>query len=364
MQIDMHYYGTYAMARAAGVAKVPAQIIATAAQFVDDSAKDDASKRFNDGSWFYFQATAHHAEDLKNHQEKDQRHVWVPFHFIPGNQGDSFAERLICRKDSQVANDMINYNLSLSDRPYALELIGITAHVYADTFAHYGFSGISHPLNMIADGSTEYLNLRDEGVKSYIEQKAASFLEKYDINLPSISSMLVERGSTVLANGVIGHGAVLTNPDRPYLNWRYLTEHPNREPVERDNLPDFVEGCEKLHQLFKRLLEARPDFAEDNGIEFSSIADLVREVLSEQAPKEGRIDAWIRAVESGDLFQGPGETIPEYMGDGWIRLRDTMGGDNSQTIQKQSVYRFYQAAQAHRSNVLRDLLPANGLVVA
>lgn len=364
MQIDMHYYGTYAMARAAGVDRAPAQIIATAAQFVDDSARDDASNLFDDGSRFYFQATAHHSEDIKNHQEKDQRHVWVPFHFIPGNEGDSFAERLICRKDSQVANQMIDNNLSLSDRPYALELVGITAHVYADTFAHYGFSGISHQLNMITDGSMEYLNPKDEGIRNHIEQKAARFLEKYDITLPSISSMLVERGSTLLADGVIGHGAVLTNPDRPYLNWRYVTEHPFRDPVERDNLPDFVEGCEKLHLLFRRFLEARPDFAEGSGTEFSSIADRVRDVLSEQAPKEERISAWKKAAESGDLYRGAGETIPEYFGDAWIKLRDTMGGENSQIIRERPVYKFYQAAQAHRSNVLRDLLPAKGLVVA
>ena len=36
MQYDMHYYGTYAMAAAAGIPKRDAESIATAAQFVDD----------------------------------------------------------------------------------------------------------------------------------------------------------------------------------------------------------------------------------------------------------------------------------------------------------------------------------------
>ena len=39
MQIDMHYYCTFAMARAAGLAPEDSRIIATAAQFVDDNAE-------------------------------------------------------------------------------------------------------------------------------------------------------------------------------------------------------------------------------------------------------------------------------------------------------------------------------------
>ena len=37
MQLDMHYYATYAMARAAGIEPDDARIIATSAQFVDDN---------------------------------------------------------------------------------------------------------------------------------------------------------------------------------------------------------------------------------------------------------------------------------------------------------------------------------------
>ena len=37
MQLDMHYHGTYAMARAAGLTPDAAKMIATCAQFVDDN---------------------------------------------------------------------------------------------------------------------------------------------------------------------------------------------------------------------------------------------------------------------------------------------------------------------------------------
>lgn len=40
MQLDMHFYGTYAMARAAGLNVKTCTTIATAAQFVDDNVKE------------------------------------------------------------------------------------------------------------------------------------------------------------------------------------------------------------------------------------------------------------------------------------------------------------------------------------
>jgi len=41
MQIDMHFYALYALARAAGIRDKTAAIIAHASQFVDDSLEDD-----------------------------------------------------------------------------------------------------------------------------------------------------------------------------------------------------------------------------------------------------------------------------------------------------------------------------------
>jgi len=42
MQEDMHYYGTYAMARAAGLKVKDAKVVAYAAQYVDDSTANDS----------------------------------------------------------------------------------------------------------------------------------------------------------------------------------------------------------------------------------------------------------------------------------------------------------------------------------
>ena len=110
MQLDMHYYGTYAMARAGGLNSDAARIIATSAQFVDDNTPKvmwgSAMARAIDQ-----EATAHHLVDRSNLDDHDQRRVWVPFHFIPGNIGETYTERLKCRMDSPTVQEMRDYHL-------------------------------------------------------------------------------------------------------------------------------------------------------------------------------------------------------------------------------------------------------------
>ena len=142
MQIDMHYYGVYAMARAAGLTREASGRIATASELVDDNAEEEHVE-FGDGGRLDLMPTAHHTLDTENRNEEMQRKVWVPFHFIPGNRGRTVAERLVCRKDSAIAREVVDHAVRMANRAFGPQLIGITAHVYADTFSHYGFSGAS-----------------------------------------------------------------------------------------------------------------------------------------------------------------------------------------------------------------------------
>ena len=76
MQLDMHYYGTYAMARASGLRPETCQIVAAAAQFVDDNAGKEKVE-FDDGARIDVDATAHHTVDVHNTDPKDQRKVFM-----------------------------------------------------------------------------------------------------------------------------------------------------------------------------------------------------------------------------------------------------------------------------------------------
>jgi hypothetical protein len=223
VQIDMHYCATYAMARAAGLTADAARTIATCSQFVDDNTHKDAVN-FGDGSRIDSEATAHHAADRANLSAHDQRRVWVPFHFLPGNAGETYQERLKCRIDSEIAQEMRDHHLGYSDRAFALEMMGITAHVYADTFSHYGFSGISSPGNRVDQGSFKFhedvagLEASIVGLsprmRDYISKKADIFLKRPGSFHGSMRDNLEARVAQRLS-GALGHGSVATYPDRP-----------------------------------------------------------------------------------------------------------------------------------------------------
>ena len=101
MQIDMHFYGVYALSRAAGIKPEIAKKIAYASQFVDDAIEDEAIE-IEDKKAVLPTTTSHKPLDYQNTLSGDQWKVWVPFHFIPGNDENAktFTEKMVCQKNS------------------------------------------------------------------------------------------------------------------------------------------------------------------------------------------------------------------------------------------------------------------------
>lgn len=362
MQTDMHYYGTYAMARAAGLSREASGKIATASEFVDDNIEKD-SVEFRDGGRVDSAATAHHAINIKNIDREDQRQIWVPFHFLPGNEGDSFTAKLVCRKNSEIAQRMIEFNTSLINQPYAIQLIGITAHVFADTFSHYGFSGISSRKNKIVNDSIEFKEVHPD-MDRYLRDKEKIFKENYPKEeglLTNIKSWFADTFS-----GALGHGAVVTFPDRPFLKWSFKYEETKQRCALRDNPATYLEACEGLHSIFAKVAKERTDLRKDDSFRtFESIKDVVNDILNTQADKQGRIDAWQAAATNGNLFNTGAEDIPVYNKHKWHIERDNLTREkDSATAVGSNIYHFYQAASIHRLHVLRNLLPSYNLVVA
>ncbi len=366
MQSDMHYYGTYAMARAAGLRAEISRDIATASQFIDDNTNENGIS-FRDGARVDIQETSHgyktvvfeRALDNPDKVARQQRRIWVPFHFLPGNEGDSYTERLVCRKDSEIAHEVIDHHLSLANSPFAVELMGVTAHVYADTFSHYGFSGVSSRRNKVDCGSFEFHNL-DLKIKDYMTDRAHHFFKKYGEYgglIPNIKSWIAEDLS-----GALGHGAVATYPDLPYLQWSFRYEEPEREE-DRDNQKNYTLACKALYGIFKRFGEVRPEFSDGGGSEFADIEDKIKAILSVQEERQGRSNAWKAAAQRGDLFAAP-ETITEYDANIWKGdLRNLHDSVDSKAALEKPIFRFYQAAAIHRNYVLRELMPDHGLII-
>ena len=366
MQEDMHYYGTYAMARAAGLEVEHAKVIAYAAQYVDDSTATD-SEVHQDGGMFKVIATAHtNTEAIKNAATDhiEQRQVWVPFHFFPGNEGETLSEKLVCVKDSKLAQTMvknhIDHAVKVKDE-YGLTLMGIMAHVYADTFSHYGFSGVSSRNNKV-DGSSFELDVKDPKVKAYIVGKFSSFLTKYTPKFMIKNFRnFVSQGASV-ATGALGHGAVGTYPDRPFLRWRFKFLLKDELTDLRDNPATFMQACEKLHQAFS-------DFAIKAGVSktpvaFSSIKKDVEAIIRVEGAMEARIEKWTEAISQNKLFKAESNEALHFSKHDWEQQKDYFEYmQYSNEMVKKEVYQFHQAAIYHRNYTLKQLLPRNGITV-
>lgn len=362
MQLDMHYYGTYALARMAGLNEDACRIIATSSQFVDDNAAK-LHVEFQDGGRVDAQATAHHVSSIiKNLNTEDQRQVWVPFHFLPGNQGATFSERLICRKDSDIAQQMVTHHLNYAKHHVGRYLMGVAAHVYADTFSHHGFSGVGSRRNKVDNNSFEFDTKLDPDIRDYISDKEAQFFAAHGIGgglIANVKSWLAETGS-----GALGHGAVATYPDRPYLRWSFDYEYPKKNRADRDNPKDFIDGCQALHKMFTQFGAGNTVYSMGDGVEFSAIKKPIIQIIKFQGKKEDRIAKWRSAAQTGKLANLK-FSIPKYDNEKWLQEGVNLNKrKNSKAALKSNLYRFYQAASLHRQYVLRELLPDHGLIVA
>jgi hypothetical protein len=344
MQTDIHFYGTYTIARLAGFEAEDARVIATAAQFVDDST-DKNSEKNDDGEMLFSIATAHHPVDaaVKSFTlPEEHRLVWIPFHFYPGGQGNTFEEQLLCIKNGPLVNKMFDSHLALKDKPFYLHLLGIAAHVYLDTFSHYGFSGICSDLNRIHNDSIE-LHVQDNSIHKDIIDKANYFFRKY-------KSEIGEWGSKGL-----GHGAVATYPDRPYLSWNFKYEKGRYgngvESGMRNNQKTYLEGLKALH---KKLSRAARNKYSNPGIQRFPDGE-INMILAVEGHGAKRIESWKQFLKNH--FE---EHIVEYSHKDWGNQKD----DFDKTVSPDHIsdcYRFHQAATHHRWYTLKDLMPEHGI---
>ena len=365
MQIDMHFYGVYAMARAAGLKPEHAHTVAYASQFVDDATRTDTEDH-EDGGKMRAIATAHSGGQVMKNLVVDileQRRVWVPFHFLPGGEGADLSEKLLCRLDSPLAQEMMRNHIAHAvQSDYPLQLMGIACHVYADTFSHWGFSGVCSRRNMVKGNSFEFENVTDKGILAYITNKYTSFLAKYTPSFLIDNWRKIASGVGEKASGALGHGAVGTYPDRPYLHWKFTYEQPDKVS-DRDNPTNFLKACARLHEWLSEFARQYYQGETVAAVRFQDIESEVKAIIDKQARKEDRIAAWQEAVSNGKLFT-PGSERHHYDAKDWERMKEGFSRlSNSAEILKQPIYAYHQAALYHRHYVLKVLLPRHGMAI-
>lgn len=388
MQRDMHYYATYSIARSAGLKPKDARTLAYAAEYVDDAIWGSGVEH-PDGGFIYEIATAHHPNQaLKSyilHGKTGQRQMWIPFHFYPGNEGDTISERLLCRKNSCLANEMFDNHLAQVDQPYTLHLMGIASHVYCDTFSHYGFSGMSSRENKVDQSTFKfYVNGKEQKNDSDLEDHLKKFFKKYKKEFnrrnwrckrQGLVGSIAEKFPAMaglfssMTTGALGHGPAGVCPDLPFLEWSFHYEKGNRFSGIRNNPKTYFEACAELH---KKLNNFAKNYYQDESLNshlFSKIQDTVKALVSYRSSVEGgateRAEQWKQAVNENKLFNKSEKEYLEYDLKEW-ELQNTKVFpqlEHSSEAKDLDIYKFYQAAAYHRYYTLKQLLPKYGLIV-
>jgi hypothetical protein len=356
VNIDFHHAVTYLVGRVAGFDDPSARIISHSAQYVDD-ATDEGLVVFDNGAMYRRLATAHRALNYKNFAALATRLVWIPFHFLPGNGGlrsdqdpsGKFIHKLITLPDSPVAREMCRLAIEERDRPYGLHRLGIVAHVYVDTWAHQGFAGVNHRVNMVRDVH------RQGEIDRHFRQKMWRFFNGFvHQNMPPI-----------------GHGAALSYPDRPYLKWSYVNGLDHK--VERDNTEEFVKAANGLCRVFRRYLLGDPT-AEVDGLPEPLLAEIRHRFATyTDADERIRHRRWLDDLRD-DAF-GIGGVELDYVGKGPGSWRaQALKYPAPDTEDRRFPYDegfltshwklFHDAAKAHRRSVVDDVLPSFGICVA
>lgn len=357
MNIDFHYGVTYVICRLAGLDKQQAQVVAHASQYVDD-ATTKGLLTFEGGETFERFASAHVMMDFHNAIDVENRVVWVPFHFLPGGEGETLDEKAVCKPDSPIAREMVRRAIERQGAENALHRLGVTLHTYIDTWAHQGFSGIVSDNNRLT-----YLEGDDHD---------------HDTWKDALKSCVVKAGQVICANTAstvsgLGHGAALHFPDMPWANWSY-TNAKNAKFV-RNNLPEFIDAMDMACKVVQGFIHKNKNFTSEPGLA-QDTQQALRDVVSNNCDHdpEARLKVFMAAVAEGQI-PGLQEVIPTYIAKGegsWKHkatgITDVADGDEkprwTASFEDSDYRKFHDAIKEHRFVVTQKILPSFNIRLA
>jgi hypothetical protein len=354
MNIDFHYGVIYIVSRLAGLEREDAEVVAHACQYVDDATTDGVLE-FAGGESFDRFASAHKLLDYKNELNAQNRLVWAPFHFLPGGDGDSLDEKAVCRPDSTVARRMVRRAIDDKQADNALHRLGVTLHVYVDTWAHQGFSGIKSNHNIVT---------ALEAGRDYPHEACLAWLkERFEIIESNVEARLLNLISK------LGHGSALSFPDWPWAKWSYRNGH--GQMIHRDNLPDFMAAADMACKAVQGFIRGNQRYEMEAGLPPTARTAL-QTLLgnNREQDQNNRLATLGRHLADGHI-PGLKESIPGYTAKGrgsWKFMATGLERDEDELKQpgpswspdfETSDYRkFHDAIKEHRFVVTQQLLPA------
>jgi hypothetical protein len=348
MQIDFHFYTIYALARAVGFTPDNSFTVAYASQHTDD-AKYEEALEFQNGGRFQQVLTAHRFFDRKALDKTTCYRIWVPFHFLPGNLGVEFYERMVSRQGSTVAQRLLDDLLISNPRPYLLHRFGIFMHLYADTWSHQNFLGLERD------------DLND------VKRMSVKDLEKN-----SFKSILSNLKKTVLeyAAPKLGHAQAGTIPDEPYREWKY--ENYLGKKFDISNVERALDAAQNCYLAMLKFLNHFPGFYENKPIPWHEISGKVRQLFETDGELDDRIKFWKDSISAGEFaFKAEGrDNNIDYDDREWFReaVKVDTELDGKPIFEWKPGFEsshwkyFHDAGAIHRFCVLHEVLPENGMI--
>ncbi|MBC8376630.1 MAG: hypothetical protein H8E26_11350 [FCB group bacterium] len=217
MEKDFHFYVTYALAYKAGFSSQESRNIAYSSQYLDDNnesqyPRDDGPPEFPFGirtSTGFFRPIMTQSMSVKSLVYEIQKFVYVPFHFLPGDNNrpiNGELNKYSTTPDSKNARDVLRSALKTKN-PYR---IGIAVHTYADTWSHQNFTGYEEDWNSVFHWRNPFRSIAPN----------------------------------------IGHSDVGHLPDEISSSWNdYRLEKPYRS---RNNKKNALQACKRIFQELRR----------------------------------------------------------------------------------------------------------------
>jgi len=358
MNIDFHYGVVYLLARLAGLEKPDAETVAHACQYVDDATVGGVLE-FAGGESYERFASAHKMFDYMNIDNASDKRIWAPFHFLPAGEGSTLEEKSICKPDSVIARDMVAHTIGNRGAENALHRLGITLHVYVDTWAHQNFTGTISDHNVVKSLTSDDYSL-----------------ETWTGKLKQSLDGIVHTAQTDFLDHVVklGHGAALHFPDQPWAKWEYTNGHGLQ--FKRDNLSIFMEAADMTYRAIKGFRSGNVAYTEEDGLPPDARVALAALLDSNRGDDPGeRLDVLARALANGGV-PGFSEDVPLYISkgpDSWkhaatgITDADTDGHTKpiwSGQFEQSDYRKFHDAIKEHRFIVTQLILPRHGVRLA
>ena len=267
MQMDFHYYATYAAAYIAGYSHDDSLAIAYSAQFVDMCTKTYLKGIGGPVSAATTQLQAELADartDIIGLQ--DITRIWSSFHFLPRNLDVNPEQRcsrryrrkyrLICGPNGDLLVDTVKLA-----KGKGLEAAGIAMHVLADTWAHQYFAGTP---SIVINNTNEYfyeIVYRDGKPVEIPVKFRHNPTAKDDLENSVYTNTVQQGGENSIMN--LGHGRAGHLPDYSFARYKYMPAWANYREVIKDNPMDYAQAFTQMIYALKYLRGDIQEFEKD-----------------------------------------------------------------------------------------------------